>query len=85
MASGFWWGNPEETQGRPGYRWADNIMDLREVGWEGMDWIHLACGRYRWWAFVSLLMNIQNHLIDELCTLSRVKSNNKKGVINNCF
>jgi hypothetical protein len=23
-------------------RWEDNIiMDLREIGWEGMDWMHL--------------------------------------------
>jgi hypothetical protein len=29
--------------GRPRYRWVDNIkMDLREIGWSGMDWIHLA-------------------------------------------
>jgi hypothetical protein len=28
---------------RPRYRWEDNIrVDLREVGWEGVDWIHLA-------------------------------------------
>jgi hypothetical protein len=29
--------------GRPRRRWTDNIkMDLREIGWGGMDWIHLA-------------------------------------------
>jgi hypothetical protein len=28
--------------GRPRRRWEDNIkMDLREIGWGGMDWIHL--------------------------------------------
>jgi hypothetical protein len=28
---------------RPRRRWEDNIkMDLREVGWEGMDWLDLA-------------------------------------------
>jgi hypothetical protein len=28
-------------------RWEDNIrMDLREVGWGGVDWIHLAQDRY---------------------------------------
>jgi hypothetical protein len=28
--------------GRPRHRWVDNIkMDLREVGWDGMDWIDL--------------------------------------------
>jgi hypothetical protein len=29
-------------------RWADNIkIDLREIGWDGMDWIHLAQDRYQ--------------------------------------
>jgi hypothetical protein len=29
--------------GRPRRRWVDNIkMDLREVGWDVMDWIDLA-------------------------------------------
>jgi hypothetical protein len=28
---------------RPRRRWEDNIrMDLREIGWVGMDWIDLA-------------------------------------------
>jgi hypothetical protein len=28
---------------RPRRRWVDNIkMDLRETGWDGMDWIDLA-------------------------------------------
>jgi len=32
--------------GRPRHRWEDNIrMDLREIGWERMDWIHLAQDR----------------------------------------
>jgi hypothetical protein len=29
--------------GRPRRRWEDNIrMDLREIGWKDVDWIHLA-------------------------------------------
>jgi hypothetical protein len=29
--------------GRPRRIWTDNIMmDPTEIGWEGMDWIHLA-------------------------------------------
>jgi hypothetical protein len=28
---------------RPGRRWVDNIkMYLREIGWDGMDWVDLA-------------------------------------------
>jgi hypothetical protein len=27
---------------RPRHRWVDNIkMDLREIGWDGVDWIEL--------------------------------------------
>jgi hypothetical protein len=38
-------GNPEGKRplGRPRRRWVDNIkMDLREIGWDGGDWIDLA-------------------------------------------
>jgi hypothetical protein len=32
--------------GRPRHRWEDNInMDLKETGWEGVDWIHPAYHR----------------------------------------
>jgi hypothetical protein len=33
-------------------------MDLREVGLEGVEWIHLAQDRDLWWALVSMVMNI---------------------------
>jgi hypothetical protein len=30
--------------------WKDNIkMALREMGWEGLDWIHLVQDRVTWW------------------------------------
>jgi hypothetical protein len=45
---------------RPRRRWEDNIkMDLREVGWGGMDWINLAQDRDRWPALVSAVMNLR--------------------------
>jgi hypothetical protein len=45
---------------RPGSRWEDNIkMDLREVGWGGMDWINLAQDRNRWRALVNAVMNVR--------------------------
>jgi hypothetical protein len=56
------WGNPEGRRplGRPRRRWEDNIkMDLREVGWEGMDWINLAQDRDRWRALVNAVMNLR--------------------------
>jgi hypothetical protein len=45
--------------GRPTLRWEDNIrMDLREIGWEGVNWIHLAQDRDQWRALVNTVMNI---------------------------
>ena len=54
-------GNPEEKRllGRPRHRWEDNIkLELQEVGCGGMDWIHLAQDRDRWWALVNVVMNL---------------------------
>jgi hypothetical protein len=55
-------GKPEGRRplGRPRRRWEDNIkMDLREVGWGGMDWINLAQDRDRWRAVVYTVMNLR--------------------------
>jgi len=35
------------------------MMDLQEVRLGGMDWIELAQDRYRWWALVTMVMNLQ--------------------------
>jgi hypothetical protein len=34
-------------------------MDLREIGWDGVDWIELAQDRDRWRALVNTVMNLQ--------------------------
>jgi hypothetical protein len=34
-------------------------MDLREMGWDGMDWIDLAQDRDQWRALVNTVMNIR--------------------------
>jgi hypothetical protein len=55
-------GNPEGRRplGRPRRRWMDNIkMDLREVGWDGRDWIDVAEDRDRWKAHVNAVMNLR--------------------------
>jgi hypothetical protein len=37
----------------------DNIkMDLREIGWDDVDWIDLAQDRDQWRALVSTVMNL---------------------------
>jgi hypothetical protein len=47
--------------GRPKHRWKDNIrIDLREIGWEVVDWIHAAQDRDQWQALVNMVMNLQN-------------------------
>jgi hypothetical protein len=62
MHIGYWW----ETQKgkrpllRPRRRLVDNIkMDLREIGWDGVDWIDLAQDRDRWRAIVKTVMNLR--------------------------
>jgi hypothetical protein len=41
-------------------RGEDNIRkDLREIGWEDVDWIHLAQDRYQWRALVNMAMNLR--------------------------
>jgi hypothetical protein len=46
--------------GRPRRRWKDNIkMDLREVGWDGMDWIDLVQDRDQRRALVNMVMNLR--------------------------
>jgi hypothetical protein len=55
-------GNPEGKRqlGRSGRRWVDNIkMDLREIVWDGRDWIDLAHGKDRWRALVNAAMNFR--------------------------
>jgi hypothetical protein len=32
--------------------------DLREIGWEGVDWMDLAQDRDQWWALVNTIMNL---------------------------
>jgi hypothetical protein len=46
--------------GRPRRKWVDNIkMDLREIVWNGMDWIDLAQDRVQWRALVNTEMNLR--------------------------
>jgi hypothetical protein len=46
--------------GRPRRRWVDNIkMNLREIGWDGRDWIELAQDRDHWRGLVNTVMNLR--------------------------
>jgi hypothetical protein len=55
-------GKPEGNKplGRPRRRWVDNInMDLREIRWNGMDWIDLAHNRDKWRALLNRSLNLR--------------------------
>jgi hypothetical protein len=52
MHVGYWWESQMERDH------CDNIkMDLREIGWDGIDWIDLAQDRDQWKALVNTVMN----------------------------
>jgi hypothetical protein len=55
-------GKPEGKRplGSSRCRWVDNIkMDLREIGWDGRDWIELAEDRDHWRALVNTVINLR--------------------------
>jgi hypothetical protein len=40
--------------------WKNNIrMDFREIGWEVVDWIHLALDTDQWWGLMNTVMNLR--------------------------
>jgi hypothetical protein len=58
MHVGYWW--ESRLLGRPRRRWVDNIaMDLRELEWDGMDWIELAQDRDQCRVLVNTVMNLR--------------------------
>jgi hypothetical protein len=55
-------GNPEGKKPleRPRHRWVDNIiMDLGEIGWDGVGWIDMAQDKDQWRALVNMVLNLQ--------------------------
>jgi hypothetical protein len=55
-------GRPEGRRplGRPTRRWEDNIeMDLWEIGFGDVDWVHLAQDMDRWRALVNSSMKLR--------------------------
>jgi hypothetical protein len=56
----FWWESQKERDHSEdkGVGWEDGIrMNLKEIGWEGVDWIILAQDRDLWRAVVNAVMN----------------------------
>jgi hypothetical protein len=55
-------GKPEGKRplGRPRRRWVDNFkMDLRETGWDGVDWIYMAQDRDQCRVLVNTVINLR--------------------------
>jgi hypothetical protein len=55
-------GKPEGKRplGRSRLRRVDNIkIDLREIEWDGMEWIDLVQDRRQWRALVNAIMNLR--------------------------
>jgi hypothetical protein len=54
------WAGHVARMGRPRHRWVENIrMDLREIGWDGMDWIDLDRNRDQLRALVNTVMKLR--------------------------
>jgi hypothetical protein len=61
MNGGILVGKPEGKRllGRHRHKWVENIkMNLREIGWDGMDWIDLAQDRDQWRALQNMVRNL---------------------------
>jgi hypothetical protein len=50
MHIGYWWESQKE---------GDHWEDLREIGWDGMDWIDLLQDRDQWRTLVNTVMNLR--------------------------
>jgi hypothetical protein len=59
MHIGYWWEGQKKGDRWEDRMWVDNFkMDLREIGWDGMNWIDMAEDRDQWRALVNAVMNL---------------------------
>jgi hypothetical protein len=46
--------------GRPRRRWVNSVkMILRDIGWDGVDWIGMAQDRDQWMALLNTVLNLR--------------------------
>jgi hypothetical protein len=54
----LWLENERDHMG-DSHKWEDNIkMDLKEIGYEDMGWIHVTQDTHKRWAFVKAVMHL---------------------------
>jgi hypothetical protein len=53
MHIGYWWESQKKETTRK------TKIDLREIGWDGMDWIDVAQDRDQWRSLVNTVMNLR--------------------------
>jgi hypothetical protein len=41
---------------RPRHRWNNIRLNLRETGWEDVEWMHLAQDMDQWWNLVNMIV-----------------------------
>jgi hypothetical protein len=61
MHTGYWWESQKERDpsGRPRHAWVHNIkIDLRKIGWDGVNWIGMAQDRDQWRALVNTVLKL---------------------------
>jgi hypothetical protein len=60
MHAKFSWKNLKQLASKPRHSWEDDIkVDLKEIGWRGDKWIHLAQDRDQQWVLESTVISIQ--------------------------
>jgi hypothetical protein len=48
--------------GRPRCRWEDNRFVVKDIGWEDVDWMHLAHNRDQWKTLMCTVMKVSVQL-----------------------
>jgi hypothetical protein len=62
MHIGILVGKPEGKRplGRPRRRWVDSYkMDLRDIRWDGVDWINMAQDMDQWRTLVNMILSLR--------------------------
>jgi hypothetical protein len=71
----FWLENLKQRSLRsPRHRWKSNIkMDLREIGWEGVNWIHLVQDWDQWQALVDTVTHVRLRWMGHLTHMGQMR------------